>query len=67
MIVGNILHIVNVSWLLETLLIGALASKGSFQIELPCVLSLRRSRVNSDDGVCVQLSVTVAWILGVYW
>ena len=71
-IVRDILDIVDLSGLLQTLLIRwCTSSEGSFQIELPGILIFGRSWMNSNNGVCVKamiaFSVTVARILGVYW
>ena len=71
-IVGDILDIMNVSWLLETLLVLAgISTKGSFQIELSRILIFGRGRMYSNNRVGVEsvvtLPVTVARILTIYW
>ena len=71
-IVRDILDIVNLSRLLQTLLIWwCTSSKRPFQIKLSCILIFGWSWMNPDNGICIEamiaFPVTVAWILSVYW
>ena len=72
MIVRDILDIVNLRGLLETLLIGwCTSTERSLKIKLSRILIFCRSWMNPYDGICIEamiaLPVTVAWILSVYW
>ena len=60
MVVRDVLHVVNVRWLLEALLIlSSSTSEGSLEIELPRVLVLRRGRVHPLHRLRVESVVTL--------